>query len=314
MSKTFERKKIPARTEAEVMFQSDLQCCVDQKRGVHIHHIDGNPGNNSSNNLALLCFECHDRATITGSLSKKLSAGTIRKYLEHHYDTIQRKRRASLEIVTELNSTTNYADSLNVAIQANVLVEIAKVKSQYDLSILMDRNDILVKLLAFKEYNFPRVCFELFEFLEGVTYETRSGLPLKMIKSITWVVEGYFPPNAEDVSDKQLEEIGKMAIQIAFGIIYDTSIHSHKYHSMMEGYDLLKYIHGVVSRENNHKLKELLSGTIDEIKSTLSRPERKDLGMANQMFDAYKNAIDSNLRVPHFTNELRSLINQEERE
>lgn len=311
MSKSSVRKKIPASIESEVMFQSDLQCCIDQKRGVHIHHIDGDPSNNSPNNLALLCFDCHDRATITGSLSKKLSAGTIRKYRDHHYETVRSRRKAALEIVTNNSSTPNY--SLNTAIQANVLVEIAKIKSCYNLSVLMDRNDILEKLLAFKEYNFPRVCFELFEFLQGVTYETRSGLPLKMIRTVTWAVEGYFPPNVEEISIEQLEEIGKMAVRIAFGIIYDTSIHSHKFNSMKEGYDLLHYIHGVVQRENNRNLINLLSETMDEIKSTLSRPERRDLGMANQMFDAYKYLIDNKLRVPQFTSELRTLINREER-
>ena len=90
------RVKIPPATEAEVMFKSDLQCCICQQKGDHIHHLDSDPSNNNIDNLALLCFKHHDEATITGSLSKKLSRQTILNYREHHYKVIEFARQRQL--------------------------------------------------------------------------------------------------------------------------------------------------------------------------------------------------------------------------
>jgi len=68
------------------------------KKGDHIHHLDGNPSNNNIDNLALLCFEHHNMASVTGNLSKKLSRLTILNYREHHYKVIELARQRQLGI------------------------------------------------------------------------------------------------------------------------------------------------------------------------------------------------------------------------
>ena len=55
------RIPIPKDIEAKVMFNHDRTCCVCNEKmlRIEIHHIDENPSNNSEDNLAVLCAECH---------------------------------------------------------------------------------------------------------------------------------------------------------------------------------------------------------------------------------------------------------------
>ena len=56
---TKKRIKIPPKTEAEILFINDRTCCIcrDKSKGVQIHHIDGDPSNNATENLAVVCTE-----------------------------------------------------------------------------------------------------------------------------------------------------------------------------------------------------------------------------------------------------------------
>src|SRR5260221_5771058 len=90
-------KGIPKKIEADVMFKSNLQCCICQKKGDHIHHIDSQNGSGFEN-LALLCYAHHNEATIKGSLSRKLSPETILKFREQHYSAIEDMRRSPIKM------------------------------------------------------------------------------------------------------------------------------------------------------------------------------------------------------------------------
>lgn len=114
--------KIPEETEAMVMFSSNRECCICNKKGDHIHHLDGNNSNNKIENLALLCFDHHHEATVTGGLSKKLSKKTILKYRDHHYALIDKKRRVGItEVGKEIDvlQRKNYTETKLGSLQAN---------------------------------------------------------------------------------------------------------------------------------------------------------------------------------------------------
>lgn len=93
------KKRIPLSADlaAEVMFTSDRTCCVCNERGrsVQIHHIDEDPSNNTFENLAVLCFQCHDETQISGGFGRKLNANLVIKYRDQWYPRVQTRREAA---------------------------------------------------------------------------------------------------------------------------------------------------------------------------------------------------------------------------
>jgi 5-methylcytosine-specific restriction endonuclease McrA len=76
------RPRIPQATADNLMFANDHTCCICRVKGKHvqIHHIDGDNSNNSVNNLAVLCLECHSKATGDEGLGRSITAGEIKEY------------------------------------------------------------------------------------------------------------------------------------------------------------------------------------------------------------------------------------------
>jgi uncharacterized protein DUF3298 len=94
MSDKKQRVEIPAGVAATVLFQSDRTCCVCRQRGrpIQIHHIDDAPGNNASDNLAVLCFDCHRETQIRGGFDRKLDALQVRLYKEDWIKRVEATR------------------------------------------------------------------------------------------------------------------------------------------------------------------------------------------------------------------------------
>ncbi|HWZ46479.1 MAG TPA: DUF3298 domain-containing protein [Candidatus Saccharimonadales bacterium] len=103
-----QRVEIPAAVAATVLFQSDRTCCVCRQRGkpIQIHHIDDAPRNNESDNLAVLCFDCHRDTQIRGGFDRKLDAQQIRLYKVDWIERVegarsQRLGSTELEVIDE---------------------------------------------------------------------------------------------------------------------------------------------------------------------------------------------------------------------
>lgn len=88
------RIPIPSSTAADVMFESDSTCCVCTVRGkaVQIHHIDEDPSNNSPDNLAVLCLQCHDDTQISGGFGRRLNAPLVTKHRDEWTIRVRRRR------------------------------------------------------------------------------------------------------------------------------------------------------------------------------------------------------------------------------
>jgi Protein of unknown function (DUF3298)/Deacetylase PdaC len=82
MSDKKQRVEISPDIAAEILFQSDRTCCVCRQRGrpTQLHHIDEDPSNNSPENLAVLCFDCHRETQIRGGFDRKLDAAQVKLY------------------------------------------------------------------------------------------------------------------------------------------------------------------------------------------------------------------------------------------
>ena len=74
------RKVLRTPERAEILLANRHACCVCQRGGVQIHHIDGDPSNNAPANLAVLCFEHHDKATAPRGLTASLTPDHVRAY------------------------------------------------------------------------------------------------------------------------------------------------------------------------------------------------------------------------------------------
>jgi hypothetical protein len=89
------RVAIPARLTEQALFAADHTCCICRVAGkdVQLHHIDGNPSNNSADNLAVVCLDCHSRVTGTRGLGQPYRAGEVRRYKRSWDLQVQDRRR-----------------------------------------------------------------------------------------------------------------------------------------------------------------------------------------------------------------------------
>jgi len=304
------RKKIPLAIESEVMFLSDLKCCVDGKKGDHIHHIDGDNANNTIDNLALLCFDCHNLATITGSLSKKLSHLVIKKYREHHYLVVKTKREDSLQSISggRLEPLTQ-EDLIEATTTSLILIEMARIQDEYYKESRMDRTAILQKILVFKHQSNPRILMTILSFLNRVVYETRNGLPSSMLDIIEEIIGGYLSNLSSRTTPKQLFHLANMALNVCRTIVYDTSIHSNNFKSMSIGYHIISSIYDLARSHENKDMEKSIINLFEGIKSQLQRPERNDLENAERMRLIHFEALGNNgFKYPP---EIKALIQQE---
>jgi hypothetical protein len=102
------RIPIPKELAAEILYEFDRTCCVCSEKGksVQIHHIDENPGNNSKNNLTVLCFDCHEETQVKGGFGRKLDAPQVLKYKSEWLERVC-KRRQEADQLASLKTIAN---------------------------------------------------------------------------------------------------------------------------------------------------------------------------------------------------------------
>ncbi|MBI2485383.1 MAG: hypothetical protein HYW01_00170 [Deltaproteobacteria bacterium] len=102
------RTKLPACAEIHVLLMSRRRCCIcfglhgdtDIKRG-QIAHLDGNPENNSVENLAFMCLVHHDEYDGNTRQSKGLTIREIKHYRVELYEFLQGSFRPGAASSTE---------------------------------------------------------------------------------------------------------------------------------------------------------------------------------------------------------------------
>ncbi|MBA7668996.1 hypothetical protein ES703_77119 [subsurface metagenome] len=73
---------IPQNIADKIMFSNNHTCCICRIKGKHvqIHHIDGDSSNNTMENLAILCLECHSKVTSNEGFGRSYTAGEVKQY------------------------------------------------------------------------------------------------------------------------------------------------------------------------------------------------------------------------------------------
>ena len=113
------RVPISPTLSARVLFSSDHTCCKcrDPGRPVQIHHIDDDPSNNGTANLAVLCLLCHNETQLHGGFGRQLSPELAREYRNDWTRRVELRRdRADQLAVTVM---ANQAES-PVSANANI--------------------------------------------------------------------------------------------------------------------------------------------------------------------------------------------------
>lgn len=158
--------KIPIEISDQVMYKSDLCCCICKEHGDQIHHIDSDPANNALENLAFLCFNHHNDATLKGGLRRKLSPGVILKYRNILYKKVEKKR--------EMPSLTRVSDELfQIVIDAVSLREIQRIHARIDLDKPEKISKILFELEMYVPESGYRARLEILMSLLDIADKTR---------------------------------------------------------------------------------------------------------------------------------------------
>ncbi|MGI4022728.1 MAG: HNH endonuclease signature motif containing protein [Janthinobacterium lividum] len=131
------RLPIPDNVAAEILFVSDRTCCVCNIRGkqVQIHHIDENPANNNTDNLSILCFECHNDTMIKGGFGRKLEAKQIVKYRDEWHERVK-ERKAKADEIASIQTVAGVAEII-IATEINE-EDFLDYKTYYDSDLLKE--------------------------------------------------------------------------------------------------------------------------------------------------------------------------------
>ncbi|WP_416865441.1 MAG: HNH endonuclease [Imperialibacter sp.] len=296
------RKKIPPVAEAEVMFKSALQCCICQEKGDHIHHLDGDPSNNTVDNLVLLCFRHHDEATVIGSLRKKLSHLTILNYRKHHYQVVESSRERQLGKFDSSLETLTEERLLFISKNAVIIIELEKIKEEYFGANWDERNNILERLNKFANHSNPRLALDIFEFLSLIAGQTQSGMTYSLATSVFGIVLNFFPPFYDEEKRPQAVELAKMCIHLGYNIAYDSFIHLRNIAIAMWGLTIIKYIYRSAKEYTLTELVEEVNRSYNELESILKRSEEKGLEDAQEMMKIFRADLNNaHLAFPMLT-------------
>jgi hypothetical protein len=102
------RPSIPRKLSDEVLYKCAFRCCVCRihRARPQLHHIDGDPGNNTAENLAPLCSNCHSAAHTRSTVTQNLTPARIGAFKKRWEAEIAEKatRRMLAGAAAELES------------------------------------------------------------------------------------------------------------------------------------------------------------------------------------------------------------------
>lgn len=306
--------KIPPQTVGEVLFKSNLQCCVCKRKGEQIHHVNGNRYDHRIDNLAYLCIiPCHDDATKTGGISRKLSKEAIIKFREQHYQEIKNARQKALGSFDHNINELTEEKLLIASKNALIIIEIEKIKEHFFSVEWDERVEVFSQLTKFTNHSTHRLALEIFEFLSIIAGETRSGMTYDMGGSLYDTVLNFYQSLHDEENRIQSIQLAKTCIHIGENIAYDSFIHLRNIAIAMWGLTIIKFIYRSAKENAIPELIDEVRQAYDELESTLNRPERRDLHDALEMVKIFRKDLDQwDLAFPVLTPHLMKRLKKDE--
>lgn len=217
------RRRVPTGTADAVMYDSDCTCCMchDKQKRVVVHHLDGNPANNHTDNFAILCHEDHDKAHASSGTSRHLTAGVIRKYRDAWTEEV-RGRRVSKD--TAAHRTPTRPEQL---IEAVASIEARKLGWELPKTAWKDSAGLLERLGFYANcFRSDAVSDEVMEALYGLAVRTRYGMPPDVAN---WIDNLILPTtgiwslvaSSRRLTPPHQKELLRRALDIGANIAYD---------------------------------------------------------------------------------------------
>lgn len=220
------RTKIPTGRAEVILFESDMSCCICRVPGksLQLHHLNGDPNNHDSTNIAVLCHDHHSQATSTPGLGRGLSEGVIRRYRDEWLAMVRTRRRLPTPSRRTLQDRRVLYEMMLEALACH---EIRKVRHALRLEEWDQSVELLRSLYVFTDWSYGyEVRSEILYTLAIMGDQTRRKMPVKVAREIEDLALAALPiaslvmPSRRR-PNRKVQELLRSALDLGFAIAYD---------------------------------------------------------------------------------------------
>lgn len=254
------RRNVSKRASDDIILKSARLCCVCKELGKQIHHIDGNSSNNETDNLVLLCLNCHDEVSSSSTISRQtLTPGVLKELRDKHYEHIALKYKLLEERnETQLNSDNIFQEVIDALYVHNLHNNIVGYSDDYWTQVqeLLDWLDCQpFEKLAF---NAKR---ETLEAIGSITSRTRRDMPSPIsfrIKYLIIEIANIWEPYLIRKRSLNPEDVYLMwdAAAIASDLVYDGALYCKNYTLVVNGSEILRNVLRTAVLNDNSELQD----------------------------------------------------------
>jgi hypothetical protein len=274
------RRRVDQEVAADVRFAVDDRCCMCEPvsgafpprvRNGQLHHLDENPSNNGPDNLVWLCLEHHEEAGKVGKASRRLSAGTIRRYRSLLQKKVTRER-------TPLQARSGRR-VFSEALDALVVLNVRKLRGRAALEGDGEEVELLQALSELGHYP-ESIGFEarreILELLCDVASDTRHRMPALvafMIRhhAIDVLRLHYLYSGRTHRTTHDRFALLEYGIQLGANMAYDGALYLHSVKIVDEGCEILWRL---LSYATIHKHRKLRAAVLDGFETALDGATR----------------------------------------
>lgn len=263
-------------------------------------------------------FECFDSSKIESHLLKVVDGRTLfhRYFPESYIKWIETERQDLVSNISKEIQSTGITkdDLLDAALTAKIITEIIDLKEQYYKADWEEREDLIGKLDRYIDYSNIRISKEIFSFLARISSATRGGFTVDMALAVDSLIVNFFPYSEDEKDREVIDQIAIDCAHISVNIVYDAAIHLRNLAIAEWPLSTLKYIHRYAKQYKSKKVLEVIVERYDFLQSTLARPERSDLGPAQQLVGIFRADLDEpGMTFPVLPLDLYNLIQEDEK-
>jgi hypothetical protein len=236
-----------------------------------------------------------------------------KSYIEYSKRTANKKGENNFN-EKSFTTTLTEKDILRISKTAIIIMEIEKIKTDYWEADWAKRNEIIEQLYKYIDHSNPIIEQEVFEFLSHIASMTRAKMSYASTSSVYWTALNFFPSLYDEENMEQGIQNAKRCINIGHNIVYDSFIHLRNLAIAQWGFSLLKYVYRLAKENNIQELIQEVNKKYDELEYTLRRPERNDLGNAQELTKIFRSDLEEwDLGFPELPDKLQGIVYVDEK-